>query len=93
MGGDAVPDLRPPAAGRQVEEIWKSVLDISEDEADATFFELGGRAITALRIVARVENALGVRVEVGELYEHPSMDSFVHHVMARAQFPPVVGDR
>ncbi|WP_433241125.1 phosphopantetheine-binding protein [Streptosporangium sp. CA-135522] len=83
-------DVSSSVVGKRVEEIWRTVLDSSAEEPNATFFELGGRAISALRIVARIENELGIKVDVGDLFEHPGLDTFVRHVMAKAPgLPPV----
>ncbi|MFG1876012.1 phosphopantetheine-binding protein [Sphaerisporangium sp. NPDC049003] len=70
---------------KRVEEIWKDVLGVSPGEANATFSELGGRGMSALRIVSRIDDELGVRVEVGDLFEHESLDAFVRHVMTKAR--------
>ncbi|MFF5207108.1 acyl carrier protein [Streptosporangium sp. NPDC000396] len=80
-------DVSFPMLEKQVEEIWRNVLSVSDEEmsANATFFDLGGQAISALRIVARIENDLGIRIDVVDLFDHPSLNTFVRHVVARAQ--------
>lgn len=77
--------LSPRETGERVEEIWKSALGLSGGETDATFRELGGRAIAAVRIVARIEDDLGIRVKAGDLYGHPRLDAFTRHVVAAGQ--------
>jgi acyl carrier protein len=69
---------------RQVTEIWNTVLEVTEDERDATFSELGGHAIAAVRIVAGIQDSLGVRIEAGELFRNPALDAFVACVMTKA---------
>ncbi|WP_405146123.1 phosphopantetheine-binding protein [Sphaerisporangium sp. NBC_01403] len=78
---------------KRVGEIWKDVLGVSPGETNATFSELGGRGMSALRIVARIQDELGVRVEVGDLFEHQRLDSFVRHVMTRARSVPPADER
>ncbi|MER5326075.1 acyl carrier protein [Streptosporangium roseum] len=78
-------ELSPREAGRRVEEIWRNALGLSGDRADATFGELGGRAIAAVRIVARIEDDLGIRVRPSDLYGHPRLDSFTRHVVEAGQ--------
>ncbi|MEV7966108.1 phosphopantetheine-binding protein [Sphaerisporangium sp. NPDC088356] len=78
-------DIGSSAIEERVEEIWKDVLGVSAGETNATFSELGGRGMSALRIVARIENELGVRVEVGDLFDHQRLDAFVRHVMTKAR--------
>ncbi|MFC4057208.1 phosphopantetheine-binding protein [Planomonospora corallina] len=78
-------DLSFPVIRKKVEEIWTEVLGVTEGQEDASFFELGGESVTASRIVARVEDELGVWVEVGDIFEDdPTMEEFVRTVAARA---------
>ncbi|MCG5216041.1 phosphopantetheine-binding protein [Streptosporangium sp. KLBMP 9127] len=69
----------------QVTEIWNSVLEVAEGEDGATFCELGGRAISAVRIVARIHDSLGIRVEPGELFKDPALDAFLSAVLVQAK--------
>ncbi|MCW2877907.1 MAG: hypothetical protein JWQ95_2007 [Sphaerisporangium sp.] len=80
-----MPDIGSSAAGKRAGEIWKDVLGVSPDEADATFSELGGRGMSALRIVARIQSELGISVEVGDVFRHARLDAFVRHVTAKAR--------
>ncbi|HEX6873066.1 MAG TPA: phosphopantetheine-binding protein [Micromonosporaceae bacterium] len=82
---DAKPDMPLSELERRVGEIWKDVLGVSDDKAGATFFELQGQSISAVRIVARIEDELGVRVDVGILFEDPTMSTFIRDVVATAQ--------
>ncbi|GAA3796170.1 hypothetical protein GCM10022226_14360 [Sphaerisporangium flaviroseum] len=81
-------ETSPSVIRKRVEEIWKDVLDVSPDEMDATFSELGGRGMSALRIVARIESELGIEVDPAALFDHPHLPTFVHHVITKAQNPP-----
>ncbi|MBW4721882.1 phosphopantetheine-binding protein [Saccharothrix obliqua] len=63
-----------------VEEIWRDVLDVPSGYEDATFIELNGQSITAVLIVNRIEEELGVVVDIGELFEDPRLDQFIEHV-------------
>jgi acyl carrier protein len=76
----ASPDLE-----KKVAEIWTDILPMAVDSPGATFFELDGQSISAVRIVARVSDELGVELDIGELFEDPDLDGFVHMVTARAQ--------
>ena len=70
---------------RRVTEIWRDVLGARPGQDDATFFELSGQSIAAVRITARVEDELGVLVDVGELFEDPDLPGFVAIVLANAE--------
>lgn len=75
------PGLSLSAIENGVEEIWRDVLGIPEGRSDATFFELQGQSISAVRIVARIEDELGVAVDVGILFEDPDLPTFVRAVV------------
>ena len=55
------------SVAEQVAAIWKDVL--AEGEPGASFFELGGDSIAAVRLVGLIEDELGVEIEVGDIFE------------------------
>ncbi|GAA0400262.1 hypothetical protein GCM10009530_60100 [Microbispora corallina] len=75
----ALPDIE-----RWVEEIWREILRMPAALENATFFELEGQSISAVRITARIEDELGVPVDLGELFEDPDLRTFARSVAARA---------
>ena len=74
---------RLQAISQKVERIWREVLDVADGQEDATFFELEGQSISAVRIAARVEDELGVQVDIGDLFEDPDLATFVRDVVAK----------
>ncbi|SDI19072.1 phosphopantetheine-binding protein [Nonomuraea jiangxiensis] len=68
------------AVEQQVEEIWRYVLRMPQDQEDATFFELQGQSVSAIRIASRIEDELGIRIDAGSLFENPSMKEFIWSV-------------
>lgn len=71
------------AISQKLEQIWREVLDVAEGQEGATFFELEGQSISAVRIAARVEDEIGVQVDIGDLFEDPDMATFVSDVLAK----------
>ncbi|WP_410619968.1 phosphopantetheine-binding protein [Amycolatopsis sp. cmx-8-4] len=69
---------------RKVEQIWRDVLDVPSGQEDATFFELSGNSITAVRLVSRLEEELGVWIDVGDMFEDPNLAALTEVVTARA---------
>ncbi|TDD33895.1 phosphopantetheine-binding protein [Actinomadura sp. KC06] len=69
----------------KVAEIWRDVLGAPDGDSSATFFELKGQSISAVRIAARIEDELGIEVDVGLLFEDPDLDSFTHEVLSAAK--------
>ncbi|WP_410655428.1 phosphopantetheine-binding protein [Amycolatopsis sp. lyj-112] len=74
-------------AAEQVKEIWKNVLNVPEITADDTFFALRGQSISAVRILARIEDELGVEIEMRELFEDPDLATFTEVVVAQLATP------
>lgn len=72
------------AIGQQVALIWNDVLNASDEPLHATFFELNGQSIAAVRIVARISDRLNIEVDVDELFKDPSLDAFIRVVAAKA---------
>lgn len=70
---------------RQATQIWRDVLGARPGQDDATFFELSGQSIAAVRITARVEDEIGVLIDVGDLFEDPDLPAFVALVVDQAQ--------
>jgi acyl carrier protein len=70
---------------QRVREIWHDVFTVPAGQESATFFELGGESISAVRIVTRVEEELDVLIDVGDIFEDdPNLDAFVSSVLAKA---------
>jgi len=82
-------ELSLSAVEKQVEEIWCDVLGTPAGRPDITFFELQGQSISAVRIVTRIEDEVGIGVDVGILFEDPDLTTFVREVVAKAL--PTIG--
>ncbi|QFU93297.1 phosphopantetheine-binding protein [Amycolatopsis sp. YIM 10] len=68
-----------------VGKIWKEVLRVPDGKSEATFFDLNGDSITAVRLVSRIEDEIGVEIEVGDIFEEdPSLAVLVKDVTAKA---------
>ena len=52
--------------------IWAELLSVDSVAADANFFELGGRSLTAVRLAYLLESAFDVEVPVATIFEHPT---------------------
>ncbi|MGH3864301.1 phosphopantetheine-binding protein [Actinokineospora sp.] len=69
----------------QVEAIWNDVLKVRSGQEEATFFELGGESISAVRLVSRIEDELDILIDVGDIFEDdPTLSALISTVMAKA---------
>jgi amino acid adenylation domain-containing protein len=58
-------------------ELWAEVLGVTELQQDSNFLDLGGDSLSALRIVARLEEHLNISVSVNIVFDHPTFRNFV----------------
>jgi amino acid adenylation domain-containing protein len=101
----ALPDPEPPAeAGdahvppatddeRAIAAAWAEVLGVERVGATDGFFALGGHSLRAVRIVARVDELLGVRLPVSALFESPTVRGLAERVARARESDPSLADR
>ncbi len=65
-------DTRTPTE-EMIAGIWSDVLGLREVGVDDDFFERGGHSLAALRVVSRVEEAVGVTLPVKRIFESPTV--------------------
>lgn len=61
----------------RVAAIWSEVLERQVPTEDVDFFELGGDSISAMSILLRVEEDLGVYLDPGTIFEASRLSAFV----------------
>jgi amino acid adenylation domain-containing protein len=99
----ALPAPERPAAGDQqkaasdpVEEIlagiWAEVLGLDRVGVEDNFFALGGHSLVVMRVLARLEEALGVALSPRALFEAPTVAALARTVAdlrrTRLDWPP-----
>jgi amino acid adenylation domain-containing protein len=57
------------ASERELVAIWREILDVEEIGTNDNFFALGGHSLLAVRLFARIEDRLGVRLPLATLFQ------------------------
>jgi len=71
--------------------IWREVLEVEKVGLHDDFFALGGHSLLAVAMITRLREALGLDVELGDIFEHPCLSDFAGKIAhgRRAQLPPI----
>ncbi len=87
--------VRPPAGDIEcrLAAIWSDILGLEVADADADFFTLGGHSVLAVRIVAEVQRAFGLRLPLADLFAYPTLARLAGRIESRqrhSEWQPVV---
>jgi acyl carrier protein len=69
----AVSTVEATGTERTIAAIWQSVLECEPLDPDDDFFDSGGNSLLALKVVNRVEQSLGLRLNVSTLFDARSI--------------------
>jgi acyl carrier protein len=58
---------------RAIASIWCELLNLENVSADDDFFELGGKSLIAMRVIARICQRFDVDLTIRNLFEHPTV--------------------
>jgi acyl carrier protein len=65
--------LQEDGAEKELIAIWETVLNTKPVKATDDFFDLGGHSLLAARLLARIEDRLGVELPLASLLEAPTV--------------------
>ncbi|MCI0651557.1 MAG: LLM class flavin-dependent oxidoreductase [Planctomycetes bacterium] len=76
----------PPASEieRTLAGIWQEVLGLAEVGVRDNFFDLGGHSLLTIRVQGRIEERLGRRLPITDLFRFPTVRSLAQHLAAPA---------
>ena len=81
-----------PAVADPVEtaiaSVWREVLGLASVTADDNFFDVGGTSLLALRVQAGLEQSLGRKIPVVDLFRFPTVARLARHLADTPAQPP-----
>lgn len=60
---------------QQLTEIWADVLGVDKVGIRDDFFELGGHSLLVLRLIARMEQVMGEKLSLLDMFQNPSIEA------------------
>ena len=66
----------------KISEVWKDLLQLEDVGIDTHFFEAGGHSVLAMQMVVRVQNALGRKTTMADLFRCPRLRDFANRIGA-----------
>ena len=89
LPGAAATEVTQARARTPVEEvlreIWCEVLGAEQLSVEANFFDLGGHSLLATQVMSRAEKVFGVRLELRQLFEQPTVRGLGQEIERRQQ--------
>jgi len=80
------PVVAPVMAGGRVmarmRGVWREVLGCAPKAGGDNFFDLGGHSLLAIELALKAETAFGVRLDVIDVFDYPTLEAFSRHVEA-----------
>jgi long-subunit acyl-CoA synthetase (AMP-forming) len=79
----ATREFEPPQG--EVEQtlarIWEDLLGVERVGRQDDFFDLGGHSLLAVRLLARMQTDLNVRIDISALFKNPQLAAFAKQVL------------
>jgi acyl carrier protein len=61
------------ALERELAAIWSEVLNVPHIDTDADFFDLGGHSLIASSVISRIEQRLGIELQLRQFFDAPTI--------------------
>ncbi|MCR4654126.1 MAG: amino acid adenylation domain-containing protein [Eubacterium sp.] len=58
---------------RMLALIWKELLEVKEVTREDDYFELGGNSLNATKAIYRIDEKLGVKLKISQIFRNPSL--------------------
>jgi len=82
-GAEAIAAVEAPPrtpTERALVDIWQAVLGLPIGSVRADIFDLGGHSLVALRLIAQIEQRLGVRLGFADILQSPTIEGLAARV-------------
>jgi len=88
-GAEAPANFEAPASDDEtrIAKIWSELLGVDRVGANDDFFELGGHSLLATRVLARIDQAMGVRLALRDVFDAPTLRTLAARVGAARPKP------
>ena len=70
--------------------IWQKVLEVEKIGLDDNFFEAGGHSLKATRLVFRLQNEVGLALQLLDIFRYPTIRLLLQNVKALEPVMPIV---
>ncbi|MFK8017900.1 MAG: amino acid adenylation domain-containing protein, partial [Gammaproteobacteria bacterium] len=67
---------------RALADIWVRLLDTDAVSTDASFFDLGGHSILAIKLISLINRHFGSTLQIRQLFEHPTIEALAAQIDA-----------
>jgi acyl carrier protein len=64
-------------------EIWAEVLKVERVGVHDSFFELGGHSLLIMRLLARVQDTLDLRISIRTVFSMPTLEAMAGEIERR----------
>jgi len=75
------------AAEEAVAAVWCALLGLDRVGRDDQFFAVGGHSLLAVQVIARLHEALGVKIDLNDVFTFPVLAEFAARIPAAAASP------
>jgi len=65
---------------KHLTELWKDLLNISNISITDNFFDIGGNSLLAIRLITKIQDSLGINLDVVKVMEFPNIKVFANYL-------------
>ena len=92
-GGSGAPGSAPlTETERELARIWQEVLGASRVGATDNFFDIGGHSLKVTRLVALIQQRLGVQVPLAVVFKSPTVRELARYLLDAARYGVSLAD-